>query len=144
MKIRLLFDKIEPNDKFIELKNKYNFDDRNGLNWVMIGEHWSEIEDENRLIHQIERNLDIDLYLLDYWNERVYENELNIQDITKTLKILKVKVEENPDFYKSIHYGFNIEERYLKNTFLNDINFLIERLEMNLDYGSTKIKYDTE
>lgn len=144
MEIRLIFDKKEPLDKFFELKNKYNFDDRNGLNYVMVGVSWSEIEDENRLIHQIERNLNLNLSLLDYWNDEVYDNELEIEQVLSTLKNLKTKLEENQNFYKKIKYGFDIEKRYLKNEFSNDVNFLIDRLEMNKNNGAKKLKYDTE
>ena len=144
MEIRFIFDIKEPAYQLNELKLKYNFDDRNGLNFVMLGEHWSEIEDENRLIHQIERSLNINLSLIDYWNPKVCDNELEIGDIQKVLEDLKKRIEENSTFYENISYGFNLKERYLKNQFLSDINFLIERIEMNMNNGAKRLKYETE
>ena len=110
MEIRFIFDKKEVISELVELKSKYNFDDRNGLNYIIVGEHWSEIEDEHRLIYQIERILNIDLSLLDYWNPKVFENELKIDDVQKVLENLKNKIEQNPNFYEKINYGFNLKE----------------------------------
>lgn len=144
MEIRFIFDIKEPLDDLKELKAKYNFDNRNGLDFVMIGEHWSEIEEENRLLHQIERILNINLSLLDYWNPEVYDNELEINDLQKVLEDLKKQIEKNPAFFENINYGFNLNERYLKSQFLSDINFLIERIYMNKTIGAKRIKYETE
>lgn len=123
MEIRFIFDKKEVFSELVKLKSKYNFDDRNGLNYIMIGEHWSEIEEENRLIHQIERILNIELTLLDYWNPKVFENELEIEDVKKVLENLKKQIEQNPNFNEKINYGFNLKERYFKNQFLSDVVF---------------------
>ena len=144
MEIRFIFDKKELYSELVELKSKYNFDDRNGLNYIMIGEHWSEIEEENRLIHQIERILNIELTLLDYWNPTVFENELEIEDIQKVLQNLKKQIEQNPNFYEKINYGFNLKERYFKNQFLSDVAFLIERMKINKANGAQKVSYETE
>lgn len=144
MEIRFIFDKEEVFNELVELKSKYNFDDRNGLNYIMIGEHWSEIEEENRLIHQIERILNIELSLLDYWNPKVIENELEIEDVKKVLENLKKQIEQNPSFYEKINYGFNLKERYFKNQFLNDVDFLIERINLNRMNGAKTLRYETE
>ena len=144
MEIRFIFDKKEVFSELVKLKSKYNFDDRNGLNYIMIGEHWSEIEEENRLIHQIERILNIELTLLDYWNPKVFENELEIEDVKKVLENLKKQIEQNPNFNEKINYGFNLKERYFKNQFLSDVVFLIERMNINKTNGAKKVSYETE
>ncbi|MEP6932110.1 MAG: hypothetical protein ABI850_18955 [Flavobacterium sp.] len=144
MEIHFVFDKKEPFNTVSELKSKFEFDGRNGLNYIMFGEHWSEIEDQNRLIHQIESVLNVNLSLLDYWNDDVYDKELEIQDVQKVIENLKNQIESNPNFYQNISYGFNIVESYFKKQFLNDINYLIQRFEINIDNGAKKIKYETD
>ena len=144
MEIRFIFDKKEAISELVELKSKYNFDDRNGLNYIIVGEHWSEIEDKHRLIYQIERLLNIDLSLLDYWNPKVFENELKIDDVQKVLENLKNKIEQNPNFYEKINYGFNLKENYFRSQFLSDVSFLIERMNLNKTNGAQKVSYETE
>lgn len=144
MEIRFIFDEKEACNELVQLKAKYNFDDRNGLNNIMIGEHWSEIEEDNRLIHQIEIILNIELSLLDYWNPKVFDSELEIDEVKKVLIDLKSQIQQKPTFYEEINCGFDLRELYFKSQFLRDIDFLIERIEISKINGAQKIKYEIE
>ncbi|WP_430401576.1 hypothetical protein [Fluviicola sp.] len=145
IEIFFLFDKEEPVEKIKTLKSLYNFDIRNGLCLIMTGQDQSEILDnEERLLKLIEKQLKIDLSLLDYWHDEVFENEININKLNETLVKLKSKIKDNPEFYKKINYCFDIEKSYLQNKFSSDVDFLIERLNINIENGSTKVRYESE
>ena len=143
--INFLFDKEEPFEKIKILKNLYNFDIRNGLSLIMTGQDQREIVDnEERLLNLIEKQLKIDLSLLDYWHDEVFESEININKLSETLVKLKSKIKDNPEFYKKITYYFDIEESYLQNKFSSDVDFLIDLLNINIENGSTKVRYEPE
>lgn len=144
MEIRFIFDEKEAYNELVQLKAKYDFDDRNGLSNVMIGEHWSEIEEDNRLIHQIESILNIELSLLDYWSLKVFDSELEIDDVQEVLIDLKSQIQQKPTFYHEINCRFDLKELYFKSQFIRDINFLIERIEISKINGAQKIKYEIE
>ena len=144
MEIQFSFDKEEPLDTYIDLIDKYNFDNRNGLSLIMLGVDAYEAGNNNRLIHQIEYQLDINLALLDYWNNETHGKYIEIDKVKNTLKIIKNQIIQQPLFYENIQYDFNIIGQYLKHQFLNDINFLIDRMEMNQYNGAEKVKYSVE
>ena len=144
MEIHFVFDKEEPVDTFINLIKKYSFDSRDGLNVIMLGLDAYEVGDDNRLIHQLERQLDIDLALLDYWNIETHDKYIPIHVIKNVLEITKNRITQQPQFYENIQYDFNTTKQYLQRQFLNDINFLIERLRMNQHNGAQKVKYSVE
>lgn len=109
--IQFVFDKSEPKERLLELKHKYDFDNRDGLNLIMTGKDMYEIlvEDDERLIRQLEKKLNIDLSILDYWNyANVDENKdyIKLDLLLSKLIELKSKIENNPNFYKEITYGF--------------------------------------
>lgn len=141
MEIQFIFDKEEPLDTYIDLKDKYNFDDRNGLSLIMLGVDAYEVGNNKRLIHQIEYQLNIDLALLDYWNNETHGKYIEIDKAKNILKITKNQIIQQPLFYENINYDFNITGQYLKHQFLNDIDFLIDRMEMNQYNGAEKLKY---
>jgi hypothetical protein len=64
LEIYLIFDVKEPFEKYLELRDRYNFDHRNGLNLIMTGD--GDAGDEDRLLRQVEKVLNIDLTLLDF------------------------------------------------------------------------------
>lgn len=144
MDIQFIYDKTEPLDIFIDVRNKYGFDDRDGLSLIMLGLDAYEVGDDNRLIHQLERQLDIDLALLDYWNIETYDQYMPIDPIKNVLEITKKQIARQPQFYENIQYDFNTTKQYLQRQFLNDINFLIERMERNQLNGAQKVKYSLE
>lgn len=144
MDIQFIYDKSEPLDIFIDLRDKYGFDNRDGLSLLMIGLDAYEVGDDNRLIHQLERQLDIDLALLDYWNIETYDQYMPIDPIKNVLEITKKQIARQPQFYENIQYDFNTTKQYLQRQFLNDINFLIERMERNQLNGAQKVKYSLE
>lgn len=138
--IYLHFDKTEPIEK-IEAIKFHGFDARDGLNLLMTGIDYIEVENEKRLLNIIEKQLNIDLSLLDFWK---HEEGIDIYLLKGTLMELKSKIEANPKFYKDIHYGFDIEEIYLKSKFLRDINYMLDRLNINIENGAEKVKFETE
>lgn len=144
MDIQFIYDKTEPLDIFIDVRNKYGFDDRDGLSLIMLGLDAYEVGDDNRLIHQLERQLDIDLALLDYWNIETYDQYMPIDPIKNVLEITKKQIARQPQFYENIQYDFNTTKQYLQRQFLNDIHFLIERMERNQLNGAQKVKYSLE
>ncbi|MDY0089550.1 MAG: hypothetical protein RBR78_04205 [Flavobacteriaceae bacterium] len=141
LELKFIFDKIEPIEKYLELREKYNFDARNGLNLIMTGEHWSEIEDEGRLMTMLEKKLNIDLSILDYWNEDDNGNFVDLDLLLPKLVEFKNCIQNNPDFYKEILY--NIEDYYLKEQLKRDIEFLIERVNFNIQNGAKKVRFET-
>lgn len=138
--IYLYFDKKEPIEK-IRALSFHKFDPRDGLNLVMTGIDYIEIEDEKRLLNLIEKQLKIDLSLLDYWK---HKDEIDIHLLTNTLMELKSKMEANPEFYKNISYGFDIEEGYLRSRLLKDVDYMLQRLTINIENGAKKVKFETE
>lgn len=150
LEIRFIFDKSEPSKKFLELKHKYNFDDRNGLNLIMTGQDMYEVAEDNgyneRLIRMLEKNLNIDLSILDYWNycnDDENDDFIDLDLLLSKLFELKNNIENNPSYYKKIIYGFDIENDYLKEGLLNDINYLIERINFNIENGAKKVRFET-
>lgn len=144
MDIQFIYDKTEPLDIFIDVRNKYGFDDIDGLSLIMLGLDAYEVGDDNRLIHQLERQLGIDLALLDYWNIETHDQYIPIDAIKNVLEITKKQIARQPQFYENIQYDFNTTKQYLQRQFLNDINFLIERMERNQLNGAQKVKYSLE
>lgn len=142
LEIYFLFDKEEPIEKIQLLTNYCDFDMRNGLNLIMTGvDCWEILNDEETLLKRIEKELEINLSILDFWSN---QDEFNIHTLIEILTNLKWKLNDNPMFYKKIDYGFDIAEQYLKSKFLNDIDFLLERLTLNVENGATKVKYSTD
>lgn len=140
LEIYLIFDVEEPFEKYMELKDRYLFDHRNGLNLMMTGE--GDAGDEDRLLRQVEKVLNIDLTLLDFWDYAdEYEGYISIKPLYMKLIELEDVLVKNSDFYKKICWGHDIENGYLKNNFLQDVQFLIERLNLNLKNGATLVKY---
>ncbi|MGH1516271.1 hypothetical protein [Chryseobacterium sp. JK1] len=142
LEIYLIFDIKESFDEYLELKNRYLFDHRNGLNLIMTGDDYVDAGDEERLLRQIEKVLDVDLTLLDFWYyTEEYEGFISIDSLYVKLVELENALSKNPEFYKKICWGHDIEEEYLKDTFLRDVRFLIERLMLNLQNGASLVKY---
>lgn len=145
LEIRFIFDKSEPIEKFLELKHKYNFDGRNGLDLIMTGLDFYEVLDNNsdneRLIGMIEKKLNIDLSILDYWKN--YDEDVSLDLLLSKLFEFKMCIEIKPNFYQEIVYGFDIGERYLKENLIKDIEFLIERINFNIQNGAKKVRFET-
>lgn len=142
IEIHFIFDVEEPINEIKVLNSYYDFDMRDGLNLIMTGIDYLEVLEENdRLLKRLEKELNLNLSILDFW---LNQEEFNIDSLLKTLTELKSKIEDNPKFNENIDYGFDIEESYLKSKFLNDINFLIKRLKINIENGATKIKYESQ
>lgn len=140
LEIYFVFDVEEPRKEYSELVSRYDFDHRNGLNMMMSGEDaYDTADDEMRLLRQIEKVLEIDLGILDFWEE--YEKFIEIEHLRLKLIELETKLVKNTDFYKKISWGKDIEGRYLKKNFITDIRFLIERLNLNIKNGASKVKY---
>ncbi|MDC8099364.1 hypothetical protein [Chryseobacterium rhizosphaerae] len=97
------------------------------------------MEDDDRLLCQMERVLHIDLKILDFWN--FYEEYIDLEVLKSNLVQLKNALKNQPDFYKKITYGHDIEEGYLKEKFVEDVNFLIERLDLNIINGAEKVMF---
>lgn len=76
---------------------------------------------------------------MDFWEE--YEEFIEIEPLRLKLIELETLLVKNTDFYKKICWGKDIEERYLKDNFLKDVRFLIERLNFNIANGANKVKY---
>jgi hypothetical protein len=136
LEISFVFDKEEPLWEYLNLRDQYRFDGRNGLNLVMTGDG---LEDDDRLLYQIERVLCIDLKILDFWN--FYEEYIDLEILKSNLIQLSNGLKNQPDFYKKIAYGHDIEDGYLKEKFAEDVNFLIERLDLNIINGAEKVMF---
>ncbi|MFC3161454.1 hypothetical protein SAMN05443633_101540 [Chryseobacterium arachidis] len=140
LEVYFVFDVEESHQQYIQLREQYNFDHRNGLNLIMTGEDaYDAGDDEMRLLRQIEKILEIDLGILDFWEE--YEEFIEIEPLRLKLIELETALVKNTDFYKKICWGKDIEDRYLKNNFVMDVRFLIERLNLNIKNGASKVKY---
>ncbi|OCA76883.1 hypothetical protein BBH99_11875 [Chryseobacterium contaminans] len=140
LEIYLIFDIEEPFEKYLELKDRYLFDHRSGLNLIMTGE--GDAGDEDRLLRQVEKVLNIDLTLLDFWDYAdEHEGYINIKPLYMKLIELQNALVENPEYYRKICWGHDIEDKYLKDNFLKDVRFLIERLNLNLENGASLVKY---
>lgn len=136
LEIIFVFDKEEPLWQYLDLRDRCHFDGREGLNLVMTGDG---MEHDDRLLCQIERVLHIDLKILDFWN--FYEEYIDLEVLRSNLVQLKNALKNQPDFYKKIAYGHDIEEGYLKEKFVEDVNFLIERLDLNIINGAEKVMF---
>lgn len=142
LEIYLIFDIQEPLDKYLELKDHYLFDHRNGLNLIMTGDDYVDAGDEERLLRQVEKVLEVDLTLLDFWYyTEEYEGFISIESLYIKLIELENVLLKNPEFYQKICWGHDIENEYLKDVFLKDIRFLIARLQLNLENGASLVKY---
>ena len=142
LEIYLIFDIQEPLDKYLELKDHYLFDHRNGLNLIMTGDDYVDAGDEERLLRQVEKVLEVDLTLLDFWYyTEEYEGFISIESLYIKLIELENALLKNPEFYQKICWGHDIENEYLKDVFLKDIRFLIDRLQLNLENGASLVKY---
>ncbi|MCA6065758.1 hypothetical protein JI747_001125 [Chryseobacterium sp. RG1] len=140
LEINFVFDVKEPFEHYLYLKDKYQFDNRNGLNLVMTGEGDDDAgDDEMRLLRQIEDVLQIDLRLLDFWEE--YEEFIEIELLQSKLIELEGALVKTPEYYHKICWGHDIENGYLKDNFLKDVRFLIERLNFNRVNGASRVKY---
>lgn len=138
LEIDFVFDKEEPLQQYLALRDQYHFDGRDGLNLVMSGDG---TDDEDRLLWQMERALATDMKILDFWEfyEEYIDLELLKSNLIKIQKALKIQ----PEFYKKIAYGHDVEEGYLKEKFAEDVSFLIERLNMNIINGAEKVMFVT-
>ncbi|GAA5090541.1 hypothetical protein GCM10023210_16750 [Chryseobacterium ginsengisoli] len=140
LEIYFVFDVEEPQSEYSELIRYYDFDHRNGLNTVITGEDAIDVlDDEIRLLRQIEKVLQLDLTLLDFWKE--YDKFIEIKSLRLKLLELEAELVKNPEFYQKIYGIHDIIKKYLKNNFLQDIRFLIERLNLNIENGASKVKY---
>lgn len=140
LEIYLIFDVKEPFEKYLELRDRYHFDHRNGLNLMMTGD--GDPGDADRLLRQVEKVLNINLTLLDFWDyTEEYEGFTTIEPLRMKLIELEHALAKNPEFYKKISWGHDIEEGYLKENFIKDVRFLIERLNLNLENGASHVKY---
>lgn len=52
-------------------------------------------------------------------------------------------IEIKPNFYQEIVYSFDIGKRYLKENLIKDIEFLIERINFNIQNGARKVRFET-
>lgn len=136
LEISFVFDKEEPLWQYLDLRDQYRFDGRDGLNLVMTDE---SPENDDRLLYQIERVLHIDLKILDFWT--FYEEYIDLDILKSNLVQLKNALKKQPDFYKKIAYGHDIEDGYLREKFAEDVNFLIERLNLNIINGAEKVMF---
>lgn len=136
LEISFVFDKEESLWQYLNLRDQYCFDGRDGLNLVMTGDG---LEDDDRLLCQIERVLHMDLKILDFWN--FYEEYIDVEILKSNLIQLNDALKNQPDFYKKIAYGHDIEDGYLRGNFAEDVNFLIERLNLNIINGAEKVMF---
>ncbi|WP_147436462.1 hypothetical protein [Chryseobacterium sp. 7] len=98
--------------------------------------------DEDRLLRQVEKVLNVDLTLLYFWDyTEEYEGFTSIEPLRIKLIELEYALAENPEFYKRISWGHDVEEGYLKDSFIKDVRFFIERLNLNLENGASQVKY---
>lgn len=144
LEITFVFDKEIPIGEILKLKHSYDFDIRNGFGLIMSGQDWAEIDEPDRLLIQIERELDIKLSLLDYWDVETYETEIDCKRVLEVLERLKAKIEVHPEFYTKIDYSFDVAENYLKLTFLSDVQFLIQLIRLHLENGVRKMSYQID
>lgn len=62
LEINFVFDMKEPLEQYLNLKDKYQFDNRDGLNLIMTGADCDDAgDDKMRLLRQIEKVLETDL-----------------------------------------------------------------------------------
>ncbi|MEM6316405.1 MAG: hypothetical protein AAF960_01980 [Bacteroidota bacterium] len=118
------------------------FDTRSGLDNVIYGLDWSEVETDDRLLHQLERALDVDLSFLDYWNEAVHGQYLEIDTFLKSLKELGSVLMANPNYYQQIDYPY-VPNDFLPQVFLEAIEALIKYFEDYRRKGATLLKIKT-
>ncbi len=143
LEICFIFDVEEPLSLYLELKDRYFFEPRNGLNLIMTGN--GDAGDENRLLRQVEKVLNVDLKWLDFWDyTEDYEGFISVQHLYAKLIDLENALVKNPEFFQKVSWGHGIEKGYLKDNFLKDIRFLIERLHLNMGNGASFVKYVSE
>ncbi|MFN1215669.1 hypothetical protein ACKW6Q_01670 [Chryseobacterium kwangjuense] len=138
LEISFVFDKEEPLQQYLALRDQYHFDGRDGLNLVMSGDG---TDDEDRLLWQMERALATDMKILDFW--KFYEEYIDLELLKSNLIQIQEALKTQPEFYKKIAYGHDVEEGYLKEKFAEDVGFLIERLNMNIINGAEKVMFVT-
>lgn len=138
LEINFVFDKEEPLEQYLALRDQYHFDGRDGLNLVMSGDG---TEDDDRLLWQMARALCTDMKILDFWE--FYEEYIDLELLKSNLVQIQEALKTQPEFYKKIAYGHDVEEGYLKEKFAEDISFLIERLNMNMINGAEKVMFVT-
>lgn len=128
--------------KVDDLVKEFNYDSRKGLNTIVFGIHYTEIEEPYRLLHQIEKALDFNLSKLDYWNSEVDADFTDLSEFKEFLENLKTKLTQNADFYNNIQCR-EFEDNYLKNGFLNDVEFLIELCKLYLKFSAKEIQLES-
>lgn len=138
LEIDFVFDKEEPLQQYLALRDQYHFDSRDGLNLVMSGDG---TDDEDRLLWQMDRALATDMKILDFWE--FYEEYIDLELLKSNLIKIQKALKTQPEFYKKIAYGHDVEEGYLKEKFAEDVGFLIERLNMNIMNGAEKVMFVT-
>lgn len=138
LEISFVFDKEEPLQQYLALRDQYHFDGRDGLNLVMSGDG---TDDEDRLLWQMERALATEMKILDFWE--FYEECIDLKLLKSNLIQIQEALKIQPEFYKKIAYGHDVEEGYLKEKFAEDVSFLIERLNLNMMNGAEKVMFVT-
>ncbi|WP_080779839.1 hypothetical protein [Chryseobacterium phocaeense] len=138
LEISFVFDKEEPLQQYLALRDQYHFDGRDGLNLVMSGDG---TDDEDRLLWQMERALATDMKILNFWE--FYEEYIDLKLLKSNLMQIREALKIKPEFYKKIAYGHDVEEGYLKEKFAEDVSFLIERLNLNMMNGAEKVMFVT-
>ncbi|KXH85056.1 hypothetical protein [Chryseobacterium kwangjuense] len=138
LEIDFVFDKEEPLQQYLALRDQFHFDARDGLNLLMSGDG---TDDEYRLLWQMERALATDMKILDFWE--FYEEYIDLELLKSNLIQIQEALKIQPEFYKKIAYGHDVEEGYLKEKFAEDVSFLIERLNMNIMNRAEKVMFVT-
>ena len=126
-----MLDNMEIQFKFYQDKEgskeikAFFFDTRGGLDNVICGLDWSEIETEERLLHQLEKVLNLDLSFLDHWHEKVHKQYLEIELFITQLRELKKVLTTNKNYYRHINYPY-VPKEFLEKDFSKAISSLID------------------
>ena len=98
-----------------------------------------EIDQPQRLLHQIEKVLDFELSFLDYWNDKVYDQLLPIPQYIQFLEQLAQKLINQPRYYQLIDYPY-ISKTFLEKEFLLAVQSLIDFFEHYQQEGALVFK----
>lgn len=115
------------------------FDTRGGLNIIMRGFDHMEVDEPHRLLYQMEKALDFELSLLDYWNDKVHNQFLSIPPYIEFLEQFLQKLTNHPTYYQQIEYKY-IPNNFLETELLLTIQSLIDFFKHYQEEGSIIFK----
>lgn len=143
LELSFVFDKQLPYDHE-ELKQT-SFDQRDGLNLLMTGIDVYEAMEDVRILRQVEKALNFDLSVIDYWESELNNDFVPIEKLSSFLVAFEKAIILHPDFHKQIEYHtFDEVIAYLKNDLLGNIQSLIKRCEIYLANGAASVKLETK